>query len=149
MKTYRQTFGVRLANSIARLTMKLGIAPKDQYILGVRGRNSGRLYSTPVFVIKDESQRWVVSPYGEVSWVRNARKTGRVSLTQGSTIEMVQLIEVGEAESAPILKKYLARAPITQPYFDARPNAPVEDFLAEAHRHPVFRLQDSQSSERL
>jgi hypothetical protein len=49
-------------------------------------------------------------------------------------------VELKAEESAPVLKKYLALAPITQPYFDARPDAPVESFSAEASRHPVFKL---------
>lgn len=32
----------------------------------------------------------------------------------------------------------MARA--TRPYFDATPDAPVEHFVAEADRHPVFEL---------
>ncbi len=140
-KPYQQTFSVRLANRVARLTMKLGIAPKDQYILSVRGRKSGRLYSTPVFVLADQSQRWLVSPYGEVAWVRNARATGQVTLTQGSASETVGLIEVGAADSVAILRKYLIHSPVVQPYFDVRPDASVEAFIAEAPHHPVFRLQ--------
>jgi hypothetical protein len=30
---------------------------------------------------------------------------------------------------------------ITAPFFDARRTDPVEDFVAEADRHPVFRLR--------
>jgi hypothetical protein len=32
--------------------------------------------------------------------------------------------------------------PVTRPYFDARPDDPVERFAAEAAEHPVFRLND-------
>ena len=33
------------------------------------------------------------------------------------------------------------RVPITRPFFDAAPDAPIQAFEAEASRHPVFRLE--------
>jgi hypothetical protein len=53
----------------------------------------------------------------------------------------VSIEEVGPKESAPVLKKYIKLEPITQPYFDIDPDAVLEAFVAEAPRHPVFRLQ--------
>jgi hypothetical protein len=38
----------------------------------MRGRRSGRLNATPVREVEEGDQRWLVAPYGEVSWVRNA-----------------------------------------------------------------------------
>jgi len=52
----------------------------------------------------------------------------------------VPIIELDSEASAPILKKYVNWVPITRPYFDAAPDAPIEAFVAEAPRHPVFRL---------
>jgi hypothetical protein len=40
-----------------------------------------------------------------------------------------------------VLKVYVRRVPITAPYFDAKKDDPVEQFVAEADRHPVFRLR--------
>jgi deazaflavin-dependent oxidoreductase (nitroreductase family) len=139
-KLYKQTPVVRFANQIAIFAMKAGIAPKYQYILSVRGRKSGRVYSTPVYVMEEKDKRRLVSPYGEVAWVHNARAAGEVTLTKASESKTYRIVELTAKESAPVLKKYLALAPITQPYFDARPDAPVESFLAEASRHPVFNL---------
>jgi hypothetical protein len=48
--------------------------------------------------------------------------------------------EVGAQEAGPILKRYVRQVRITAPFFDARHTDPVEDFVAEASRHPVFRL---------
>jgi hypothetical protein len=31
--------------------------------------------------------------------------------------------------------------PITRPFFDLKPDAPLEAFVAEAERHPVFRIR--------
>ena len=140
MRPYKQTALVRFANQLAIFTMKIGLAPKFQYILSVRGRKSGRTYSTPVYVIEENAKRWLVSPYGEVAWAVNARAAGKVTLTQGAHSEVFSLVELGATDSAPILKKYLALAPITQGYFKARPDSPVEVFSAEAAAHPVFEL---------
>jgi len=42
-----------------------------------------------------------------------------------------------------VLKKYVTELPITRPYFDARPESPLEAFEAETQRHPVFRLKEA------
>ena len=141
-KQYQHNAVVRFANQIATLAMKIGIAPKYQFILSVRGRKSGRIYSTPVYIMEDNSKRLLVSPYGEVAWVINARAVGKITLTKGAESKEYKINELSSKESAPFLKKYLALAPITQPYFDAKPDAPVESFLAEASRHPVFELNN-------
>jgi hypothetical protein len=47
---------------------------------------------------------------------------------------------VGAAEAGPVLKRHVAVATKTQPQFDAKRDSPVEDFIAEADRHPVFEL---------
>ena len=39
-----------------------------------------------------------------------------------------------------MLKHYVGVATATRPYFRADKDAPVEDFVAEADRHPVFEL---------
>jgi hypothetical protein len=38
------------------------------------------------------------------------------------------------------LQRYVAVATKTRPWFDAKSDSPVEDFIAEADRHPVFEL---------
>jgi hypothetical protein len=52
----------------------------------------------------------------------------------------VTIADPGPEEAAPVLKQYVTELPITRPFFDATPNAPLEAFVAEAHRHPVFRI---------
>jgi hypothetical protein len=43
-------------------------------------------------------------------------------------------------EAGPVLKRYVAIATATRPYFAADPDAPVDAFTAEADQHPVFEL---------
>jgi hypothetical protein len=75
-----------------------------------------------------------------VSWVRNARASGRVSLARRGDRQDYAVREVSPREAGPVLKRYVGIATATRPYFDARTDSPVEDFVAEANRHPVFEL---------
>jgi deazaflavin-dependent oxidoreductase (nitroreductase family) len=104
------------------------------------GRKTGQLYRLPVTPIRHDDEWWVISPYGEVSWVRNARAAGRVMLTRGRTQRTFQLHELASVESAPILREYLMRFAIVRPYFDVGPQASLEALSAEAPRHPIFQL---------
>ena len=85
-------------------------------------------------------RRWLVAPYGNVGWVRNARAAGRVTLSRGRRAETLPITEVAGEERGHVLTTYVTRVPVTRPFFDARPDAPVEVFVAEGDRHPVFRL---------
>ena len=139
-RTYQVTAVTRAVNRIARGLTSLGIGPKNNYVLTVTGRSSGLARSTPVSLVIEGGKRWLVAPYGEVAWVQHARAAGRVTLARGKTSEVVPITELGPAESAPVLKTYVTNVSITRPYFDVRPDSPVEAFAAEAPRHPVFLI---------
>jgi deazaflavin-dependent oxidoreductase (nitroreductase family) len=81
--THRLSFWRRLLNRLVRTLLHVGPGPRHTYLLTVRGRRSGTLYSTPVTLIETGGQRWLVAPYGEVSWVRNARAARQVTLSRG------------------------------------------------------------------
>jgi deazaflavin-dependent oxidoreductase (nitroreductase family) len=138
--TYRLGAGRRLLNALVRLLLRAGLGPPGTYLLTARGRRSGRLRSTPVTLVQEGSQRWLVAPYGEVAWVRNARAAGHATLSRGRAIEVVGLLELHPSEAAPVLKRYVERVPITRPFFDATPDSPLGAFVAEAPRHPVFLI---------
>jgi deazaflavin-dependent oxidoreductase (nitroreductase family) len=123
-----------------RLLLRLGPAPRTTVLLTVPGRRSGRPRSTPVTLVEEDGQRWLVAPYGPVGWVHNARIAGRVQLSRGRRSETVRVKELAPEAAAPILKAYLERVPITRPYFDVTPDAPLAAFAAEAPQHPVFRV---------
>jgi deazaflavin-dependent oxidoreductase (nitroreductase family) len=112
-------------------------------VLTVVGRRSGKRYSTPVSLVFLDGERWLVAPYGEREWVKNARAAGWVELTRALETERVQVEEVGPEQAAPVLRAYLRSTPVTAPYFASKRNAPLEKFAEEAHRHPVFRLVTS------
>jgi len=122
------------------MLLRLGLGPARTYLLTVTGRRSGTPRSTPVTLVEEGGRRWLVSPYGEVAWVRNLRATGRATLSRcGHTVE-IAVREVGADEAAPVLKMYVARVPITRPYFDVTPESDLAAFRAEAPRHPVFAI---------
>jgi deazaflavin-dependent oxidoreductase (nitroreductase family) len=118
-----------------------GLAPPRIFLLTVPGRKTGKLYSTPVTIVEEGGQRWLVAPYGEVAWVRNARAAGRVTLSRGRRAATYAVTAAPPEVAGRILKRYVADVPITRSFFEAPPDAPVEAFVAEAGRHPVFLLQ--------
>lgn len=129
-----------LGNTVIRPLARLGLAGRRTHVLTVVGRKTGRSYSTPVQLVLRDGQRWLVAPYGEREWVKNARAAGFVELTRARRTERLRIEEVGPDEAAPILREYLRKTPIVRPYFEARSDSPLEAFAAEAARHPVFRL---------
>jgi deazaflavin-dependent oxidoreductase (nitroreductase family) len=138
--TYRLSPGRRAANRLVRLLLKLGLMPGSTYLLTVPGRRTGRPMSTPVTLVEEGHARWLVAPYGDVAWVRNARAAGQITLTRGRHSETLPIRELNATEAAPVLQRYVTRVPITRPYFDAKPDSPLATFEAEAPRHPVFEL---------
>jgi deazaflavin-dependent oxidoreductase (nitroreductase family) len=138
--TYRLTPGRRAANRVVRLLLKLGVMPGPTYLLTVVGRRTGRPLSTPVTLVEEGGDRWLVAPYGDVAWVRSARAAGQLTLTRGRRTETVPIRELSPGDAAPVLQRYVTRVPITRPYFDVAPTSPLAAFEAEAPRHPVFHL---------
>ena len=90
--------------------------------------------------VEHGGRRWLVAPYGPVSWVHNARAAGRVRLTRRRDTRDYTIREVPPNQAGPILQRYARLAPSARAYFQAAKDSPVEDFVAEAGRHPVFEL---------
>jgi hypothetical protein len=98
-----------------------------------------------VTLVEEGTSHWLVAPYGEASWVRNARAAGQVTLSRGRLSETVALVELGLAEAAPVRKQWMTAVPIIRPFVDATPDAPLEAFVAEVPHHPVFRIHGAPS----
>jgi deazaflavin-dependent oxidoreductase (nitroreductase family) len=140
-RAYRLGLWRRAVNVLVGALLRVGLGPAHTYLLTVRGRRSGRIYSTPVTLVEEKGGlRWLVAPYGEVAWVRNARAAGEAALRRGRRVEPVAVFELGPQEAAPVLKRYLTDVPITRPFFDVTPASELRAFAAEAPRHPVFRI---------
>jgi len=118
-----------------------GIGPAYMVQLTVRGRKSGKLYSTPVNLLTVDGSDYLVAPRGTTSWVRNARAAGEVLLSRGRHSETVRLNELPDEAKAPLLQEYLARyRSAVQQYFSVQAGADITEFTTIAGEHPVFHI---------
>ena len=112
----------------------------------MRGRKSGRLYSTPVDVLEHGGRRFLVAGRGETQWVRNARASGQVTLRKGMRGEACRLRALSDAEKPEVLKAYLDRFKMTvQRYFPIPAGSPVERFAPVTAGYPVFEPMSERS----
>ena len=117
----------------------LGIGPSYCYLLQVRGRKSGKLYSTPVNMMEIGGKHLLVAPRGRTQWVRNAEASGQITLKRGSYNKVFRLTEIGTPGKLPILKEYLDRYhSAVQRYFTVRAGSPVDAFAEVAERYPYL-----------
>jgi deazaflavin-dependent oxidoreductase (nitroreductase family) len=128
-----------VGDAIISVFIRAGLVPST-YLLTTKGRKTGRPRTNPATVVGYDGERWLVAPYGVVSWVRNARADGRVVLRRRLDRREYSVREVSAQEAGPVLKEYVGVSAPSRPYFQASPDAPVEEFVAEADRHPVFEL---------
>ena len=140
-RPYRKSVWRRGLNAVVRPLAKLGLVGRSTYLLTVAGRESGRLWSTPVSIVRYGGERWLVAPYGERNWVKNARAAGWVELQRGRRRERFAVEEVEAEQAVPVLREYYRRFRVTRPFFDVTLESSDEDWLAEARRHPAFRLE--------
>lgn len=138
--TYHLGPARRAVNVLMKPLILLGIGGKSTYLLTTTGHRSGQQRTTPVILVEDDGQRWLVSPYGMVAWVHNVRAQPEIALRHGGRSETLHAQEVDPATAGPVLQRYLRKARVTAPFFDAKADDPVEKFIEEAPRHPVFKL---------
>jgi deazaflavin-dependent oxidoreductase (nitroreductase family) len=124
---------------------RLGLAGAHTHLLTVRGRTTGKRWSTPISVVRKGDERWLVAPYGERNWVRNARAAGWVELARGRRRERLTVEELEPEAAAPVLREYYRLFRVTRPFFEVGLDAPPEAWIAEASGHPVFRLLPERS----
>jgi deazaflavin-dependent oxidoreductase (nitroreductase family) len=132
----------RILNRAFGIAVSLGFGFSHSYLLEVRGRKSGRIFTTPVNLLDLNGKRFLVAARGETQWVRNARIAGRVSLRKGGWREEFTLRELSADERPPILKEFLDRfGASVQRFFPIGKGSPVESFAQVANRYPVFELR--------
>jgi deazaflavin-dependent oxidoreductase (nitroreductase family) len=134
-----------LLNALVRPLARLGLVGPRTHLLTVPGRRTGRAWSTPVSLVTVESERYLVAPYGERNWVKNARAAGRVELRRGRRREGVRVEEVTSEAAVPVLRRYYETTRVTRPFFGVKLSSPREAWVAEAPRHPVFLLRSNGS----
>jgi deazaflavin-dependent oxidoreductase (nitroreductase family) len=130
-----------MINRFIGLLPRIGIGPSYMVLLQVRGRKSGRLYSTPVNLVDLNGHRYLVAPRGDTQWARNAVASGEVTLVRGLRRETVNLKPIADANKPPILKTYLDQyASAVQRYFPVPAGSPLTAFVPLAANYPVFEI---------
>ena len=131
-KIFNRVFGFLVGN---------GIGFPYNYLLQVRGRKSGKLYSTPINLLELKGKRFLVAPRGRTQWVRNAEAAGEVTLKKGSARLEFRLRPVADAEKPEILKAYLDKFKReVQRYFSVPAGSPADAFVDKTGSYPVFEL---------
>ena len=142
LPVFREPTGVeKLFNRVFGFLVGLGLGFSHNYLLEVRGRKTGKLYSTPVDLLEWNGKSYLVAPRGRTQWVRNAEAAGEITLKKGSTRRRFRLRAIPDAEKPPIMKAYLDgfRREV-QRYFPVAAGSPVAAFAELAPSYPAFEL---------
>lgn len=131
----------RLFNRVFGFLVGLGIGFPHNYLLQVRGRKSGRIYSTPIDLLELEGKRFLVAPRGRTQWVRNAEAAGEVTLKKGRMRQQFRLRPIPDADKPEILKAYLDNFKReVQRYFPVAAGSPIQAFGELTQSYPAFEL---------
>jgi deazaflavin-dependent oxidoreductase (nitroreductase family) len=131
----------KVFNRVFGFLVGLGLGFSYNYLLEVRGRKSGKLYSTPIDLLELHGKRFLVAPRGRTQWVRNAEAAGEVTLKKGSARLRFRLRPLSDAEKPEILKAYLdAFKREVQRYFPVAAGSPPEAFAGLLASYPAFEL---------
>jgi deazaflavin-dependent oxidoreductase (nitroreductase family) len=151
---------LRLFNPLARRLIAAGIPTgAPNILLTVRGRQSGKPRATPVGMLELDGRWFVQASYGETGWAGNLRTAGEATITgRGHRGLTVQAIELTPEEAGAMLRHALQPyrqlrflRPLLGPH--ARPpmmiqrsrrfriDDTLEEYVAEARRHPLFELR--------
>ena len=133
--------GEKLFNRVFGFLAGLGIAPSFMYLLEVRGRKSGKTYSTAVNLLEFGGKQFLVAPRGRTQWVRNAEAAGEVTLKRGAR-RRFRLRSLDDSEKLQVLKAYLTSyKSAVQRFFPISADVPLEEFAKIAGGYPVFELR--------
>ena len=133
-----------LFNRLFGVFVRFGLAPRYNYLVEVRGRKTGRVYSAPINVVDVGARRYLVAPRGRTLWVRTAEAAGAVVLQRGSSRRQFPIRVVSGDEKLDILKTYLDRYTLAvQRYVPVRAGSEARAFGEVADRYPVFELLES------
>ncbi len=129
-------------NKVVAWLARRGISILGSRELGVRGRSSGEMRTTPVNLLTVDGRRYIVAPRGQTHWVRNIRVAGGGELRLGRRIETFRAVELSDEDKPAILRPYLRRWKFEVGVFFDGVDASASDqtLLGIAPRYPVFRV---------
>src|SRR5438874_13457128 len=137
-------------NYIAKPLLAVGVTMGPDVLITVRGRKSGLLRTTPVTIAENSGRRGMISPFGEVNWVRNLRAAGRATITVGRRKEEVTAVELGPTEAAEFIRDVLA-PPARRSRLGSRFVPSVDKIVIDhpgegAQRRPAFELHTAETA---
>ena len=151
---------LRVINPFARRMIPAGIPTgAPNVLLAVRGRRTGKPRTVPLGIVVLDGRTFVQATFGEGGWVANLRAGGEATVTYpGGQPQPVQAIELPPETAGDVLRRVLApyhrswllgtllgghfRPPIGVLWrIHLRVDDSLEDYVAEARRHPLFELR--------
>lgn len=143
-RTTRVPSWVPFFNPIARLLLAAGVPMGPDVLITVRGRKSGLPRTTPVTICENSGRRGLISPFGEVNWVRNLRAAGRATITVGRRKEEVNAVELGPTEAVEFIRDVLApharRTRLGSWFVRNIDKIDIDNPVEAAEGRPVFEL---------
>jgi len=128
-------------NKLFGLLVGLGFGLPHNYLVQVKGRKSGKTYSTPIDLLEFKGKRYLVAPRGRTQWVRNVEAAGEVVLRKGFLRRHFRVRPVDDGEKPEVLKAYIDSFRRTvQRYFPLPAGSPAQEFVRVAADYPVFEL---------
>ena len=140
--TWTPSMRQRVANRVLGFLVRRGRGPDFMYLLTVTGRRTGEPHTTPVVPVRQDGTVWLVSPFGEVGWVRNVRAVGRLDLHRGGERVTYAARELDATEAVGVIRTYLSMPSerFVRDDFEVTRGSTDEAIAAEAPRHPTFAL---------
>jgi deazaflavin-dependent oxidoreductase (nitroreductase family) len=140
----RLPWWVPLFNRIAVPLLAVGVPMGPDVLITIRGRRSGRPRTTPITLCENEGRWGLISPFGEVNWVRNLRAAGSATLTVRRRRIEVTAVELGQADAAAFIRDVVApharRSWFGSWFVRTVDKIDIDDPVAAARGRPVFEL---------
>lgn len=138
---HKATAVERFFNRAFGVLVGLGLGLPHNYLVQVRGRKSGKIYSTPIDLLELNGKRFLVAPRGRTQWVRNAETAGEVMLKKGRMRQRYRIRAIPDSDKPEILQAYVDRFKTTvQRYFPVPAGSATLAFAEIAGNYPVFEL---------
>lgn len=140
-------FTKRVFNPAVAGLARVGLGVAGARVLEVRGRKSGKAYTTPVNPLTIDGERYLVAPRGNTQWSRNLRALGEGRLLGGRKAEDFTATEVADVDKPAILREYLRRWKWeVGVFFDGvDADSPEEELVRIAPAHPIFLISSEHS----
>lgn len=140
----------RVLNPVLSTMVRLGVMPTRVQLLTIAGRKTGKQHSVPVSPVDLGGRTYLVSPRGNMQWVRNIRVAGKGQLRNGRRMRPITVTELPPYERAAVLKQYFRenRVAVGRYFTVNSTDASLSDFADEADRHPVFAVSFTDLADR-